>query len=79
MNWVYTPVLFLDALVRQNLVYWVTKPGCCSPYSTYVQYGRKSVLLFDIYTTGKVNIGKATKQTEKQFVAVVNDTDKPGK
>ena len=34
--------------------------------------------MFDIYTTKKVTIGKASKETVEQFVAVVNDTVKPG-
>ena len=40
--------------------------------------GDSSECMFDIYTTGKVRIGRATKETVKQFVAVVNDTVKPG-
>ncbi|XP_073243989.1 sushi domain-containing protein 2-like [Porites lutea] len=33
--------------------------------------------MFDIYTTKKVTIGKASKETVEQFVAVINDTVKP--
>ena len=40
--------------------------------------GESSECLFDIFTTGKVQIGRATKETVTQFVAVVNDTVKPG-
>ena len=41
--------------------------------------GDSSQCMFDIFTTGKVRIGRATKETVRQFVAVINDTDKPGK
>ena len=34
--------------------------------------------MFDIYTTKKVTIGRASKETVEQFVAVINDTVKPG-
>ena len=34
--------------------------------------------MFDIYTTKKVRIGRASKETVEQFVAVINDTVKPG-
>ena len=40
--------------------------------------GDSSECLFDIFTTGKVQIGRATKEIVTQFVAVVNDTVKPG-
>jgi len=40
--------------------------------------GDNAQCMFDVYTTGKVRIGRATKETVKQFVAVINDTDKPG-
>nr|XP_058948028.1 protein mesh-like [Pocillopora verrucosa] len=39
--------------------------------------GDSSECLFDIFTTGKVRIGRATKEIVTQFVAVVNDTVKP--
>lgn len=39
--------------------------------------GDSSECLFDIFTTGKVRIGRATKETVTQFVAIVNDTVKP--
>ncbi|XP_068694477.1 uncharacterized protein [Montipora foliosa] len=39
--------------------------------------GDSTQCMFDIFTTGKVRIGRATKETVKQFVAVVNDTDRP--
>ena len=35
--------------------------------------------LFDIHTTGKVSIGKASKQAMESFVAVINETETPGK
>ena len=34
--------------------------------------------MFDIYTTKKVTIGRASKETLEQFVAVINDTVKRG-
>ena len=40
--------------------------------------GDSSECLFDIFTTGKVRIGRATKETVTQFVAIVNDIVKPG-
>lgn len=40
--------------------------------------GDSSECMFDIFTTGKVRIGRATKETVTQFVAVINDTVKPG-
>ena len=40
--------------------------------------GDSSECLFDIFTTGKVRIGRATKEIVTQFVTVVNDTVKPG-
>ena len=41
--------------------------------------GENKECMFDIYTTKKVRIGRATKETVQQFVAVINDTVKPGK
>ena len=41
--------------------------------------GDNKQCLFDIYTTGKVNIGKASKQSVESFVAVINETETPGK
>ena len=35
--------------------------------------------LFDIYTTGKVSIGKASKQALESFFAVISETETPGK
>lgn len=40
--------------------------------------GDNKQCMFDIFTTGKLRIGRATKETVTQFVAVVNDTAKPG-
>ncbi|XP_073244634.1 uncharacterized protein [Porites lutea] len=39
--------------------------------------GDSEQCMFDIYTTKKVTIGKASKETVEQFVAVINDTVKP--
>ncbi|XP_074609533.1 protein mesh-like isoform X5 [Acropora palmata] len=39
--------------------------------------GDNKQCMFDIFTTGKLRIGRATKETVTQFVAVVNDTAKP--
>ena len=33
----------------------------------------------DIHTTGKVSIGKASKESVESFVAVINETETPGK
>ena len=41
--------------------------------------GDSAQCMFDIYTTKKVTIGKASKETVEQFVAVINDTVKPGR
>ena len=40
--------------------------------------GDNTQCMFDIFTTGKLRIGKATKESVTQFVAVVNATAKPG-
>lgn len=40
--------------------------------------GENLQCMFDIFTTKKVTIGKASKETVEQFVAVINDTVKPG-
>ena len=34
--------------------------------------------LFDIHTTGKVSIGKASKQAVQSFIAVINETETRG-
>ena len=41
--------------------------------------GDNKQCLFDIHTTGKVSIGKATKQAVESFVAVIDETETPGK
>ena len=41
--------------------------------------GDNKQCLFDIHTTGKVCIGKASKQAMKSFAAVINETEIPGK
>lgn len=41
--------------------------------------GENKQCLFDIYTTGKVSIGMASKQAMESFVAVINETETPGK
>ncbi|XP_074631718.1 sushi domain-containing protein 2-like [Acropora palmata] len=41
--------------------------------------GDNTQCMFDIFTTGKLRIGKATKETVTQFVAVVNATAKPAR
>ena len=35
--------------------------------------------LFDIHTTGKISIGKASKQAMETFITFVNETETPGK
>ena len=40
--------------------------------------GDNKQCLFDIYTTGKVSIGEASKQAVESFVAVINETATPG-
>ncbi|XP_078360277.1 sushi domain-containing protein 2-like isoform X2 [Oculina patagonica] len=40
--------------------------------------GDNKQCLFDIYTTGKVSIGEASKQAVKSFVAVINETETGG-
>ena len=40
--------------------------------------GDNKQCLFDIYTTGKVSIGLASKQAVESFIAVINDTETPG-
>ena len=41
--------------------------------------GESTQCMFDIFTTKKVTIGKASKETVEQFVAVINNTVKPGR
>ena len=40
--------------------------------------GDNKQCLFDIFTTGKVSIGMASKQAVESFIAVVNDTETAG-
>ena len=35
--------------------------------------------LFDIYTTGKVSVGRSSKQAVVSFVAIINETKAAGK
>ena len=41
--------------------------------------GDNKQCLFDIYTTGKVSIGLASVRAVESFIAVINDTETPGK
>ena len=41
--------------------------------------GDNKQCLFDIHTTGKVSIGRASNQAVESFAAVINDTETPGK
>ena len=41
--------------------------------------GDNKQCLFDVYTTGKVNIGLASMQAVESFLAVINDTETRGK
>ena len=41
--------------------------------------GDNKQCLFDIYTTGKVSIGMASKQAVESFVAVIKETETAGK
>ena len=41
--------------------------------------GDNKECLFDIHTTGKVSIGRATKQAVESFVALIYETETPGK
>ena len=41
--------------------------------------GDNKQCLFDIHTTGKISIGKASKQAIESFAAVINETEIPGK
>ena len=40
--------------------------------------GDNKQCLFDIYTTGKVSIGMASKQAVESFIAVINETETAG-
>ena len=41
--------------------------------------GDSILCLFDVHTTGKISIGKATKQAMEVLAANINDTQTPGK
>lgn len=41
--------------------------------------GDNKQCLFDIYTTRKVSIGLASKQAVESFIAIINETETPGK
>ena len=41
--------------------------------------GDNKQCLFDVYTTGKVNIGLASMRAVESFLAVINDTETRGK
>ena len=41
--------------------------------------GDNKQCLFDIHTTGIVSIGMASKKAVESFVAVINETETPGK
>ena len=40
--------------------------------------GDNKQCLFDIHTTGKVSIGRASKQAVELFIAVISDAETPG-
>ena len=44
-----------------------------------VECGDNKQCLFDIHTTGKVRIGKASKESVESFIAIINETETPGK
>lgn len=41
--------------------------------------GDNKQCLFDIHTTGKVSIGMASKHAVESFVAIISETETPGK
>ena len=67
----YVP-LFLDEedLVFNNVTLGQLARDLC---------GDNKQCLFDIYTTGKISIGKASKRAVESFIAVINQTETPGK
>ena len=67
----YVP-LFLDEedLVFNNVTLGQQARDLC---------GDNKQCLFDIHTTGKISIGKASKQAVESFIAVINQTETPGK
>ena len=65
----YVPVFLDHVLVFDNATLGQQALGVC---------GNNKQCLFDIYTTGKISIGMASKQAVESFVAVVNDIETPG-
>ena len=41
--------------------------------------GDNKQCLFDIHTTSKISIGNASKQAVETFIAIMNETETPGK
>lgn len=67
----YVPIfLDQDDLVFDNVTLGEQARDVC---------GDNKQCLFDIYTTGKVSIGLASMRAVKSFLAVINDTETPGK
>ena len=67
----YVPIfLDQDDLVFENVTLGKKARDVC---------GDNKQCLFDIYTTGKVSIGLASMRAVESFLAVVNDTETPGK
>ena len=67
----YVPI-FLD---EEDLVFHNTSLG----QQARDLCGDNKQCLFDIHTTGKISIGKASKQAVESFIAVINETETPGK
>ena len=66
----YVPIfLDQDNLVFKNATLGEQARDVCGDYKQ---------CLFDIYTTGKVSIGEATKGAVESFAAVINATETPG-
>ena len=67
----YVPIfLDQDDLVFDNVTLGEQARDVC---------GDNKQCLFDIYTTGKVSIGLASVRAVESFLAVINDTETPGK
>ena len=66
----YVPIfLDTDNLVFDNLTLGDQARDACSD---------NKQCLFDIYTTGKVSIGLASKRAVESFIAVINETETAG-
>ena len=66
----YVPIfLDKDDLVFDNVTLGKQASDVC---------GDNKQCLFDIFTTGKVSIGMASKQALESFIAVVNETETAG-